>query len=133
MAEKLRILVMDDEISIRKALSIIMSMSGYDCLTAIDGNEALQVYKKSQEEKIPILAVILDLNVDVGMMPGKEAAQELLKIDKNVKLVASSGDSQDDVIINYKKYGFGNVLIKPYDIEQLKALLENLSKEEKKP
>ena len=130
MADKPKILVMDDEASIRKALSIILSMSGYECLSASDGKEAIDVYKKQQLEKKPIAAVILDLNVPVGMMPGKEAAKELLLWDKKVKLIASSGDSQDEVVTNFKSFGFRAVLIKPYDIDQLKIILETTIKEE---
>jgi len=128
MADKPKILVMDDEASIRKALSIILSMTGYECLTAVDGKEAIEIYRKNKEQNIAISAVILDLNVPAGMMSGKDAAKELLSFDKNIKMVASSGDSQDEVVINFKEYGFCAALVKPYDIEQLKELLKEISK-----
>lgn len=129
MADKQKILVMDDEVSICKALSIILSMSGYECISAKDGREAIEVYKKHQLLKQPIAAVILDLNVPVGLMSGKDAAKELLTMDEKVKLIASSGDSQDEAVTNFKKFGFCAVLVKPYDIEQLKATLETTIKE----
>ncbi len=56
---KEKILVVDDEASIRRILETRLSMIGYTVVTAADGDEALAVYKK----ELPNL-IILDI-----MMP----------------------------------------------------------------
>ena len=62
--------------------------------------------------------VILDLTVPGGM-GGLETIKELLKIDPDVKAIASSGYSSDLVMSRYGKYGFSGVLGKPYVIREL--------------
>ena len=56
---KEKILVVDDEISIRRILETRLSMIGYLVITAGDGEEALEIYKR----EMPNL-IILDI-----MMP----------------------------------------------------------------
>jgi len=44
---KERILVVDDEASIRRILETRLSMIGYDVVTAADGEEALEVFSQA--------------------------------------------------------------------------------------
>ena len=45
---KQRVLVVDDEASIRRILETRLKMAGYDVVTAEDGEEAVEVYNKIQ-------------------------------------------------------------------------------------
>jgi CheY-like chemotaxis protein len=85
-----RILVMDDEAMIRKLAGELLSYLGYEVDFALDGTEAIKRYKKAINSNKPFDAVILDLTVKGGM-GGKEAIQELVKIDPNVVAIVSSG------------------------------------------
>jgi DNA-binding NarL/FixJ family response regulator len=67
----------------------------------------------------------MDLTIPGGM-GGKEAAAEIRKFDKKVKLVVSSGYSHDPVMSRYKKYGFDGMLMKPYKLEQIAQVMHNL-------
>jgi two-component system cell cycle sensor histidine kinase/response regulator CckA len=61
-------------------------------------------------------------------MGGKEAIEEILKIDPDVKAVVSSGYAQDPIMSNYKEYGFIGVVPKPYNVEEMsRELLRVLS------
>ena len=64
-------------------------------------------------------------------MGGKEALQKLMKIDPQIKVIVSSGYSNDPIMANYDKYGFKGVVTKPYEIsmlsETLKAVLAKRS------
>jgi len=42
---------------------------------------------------------------------------EILKIDKDAKVIVSSGYSNDPLMSNYKKYGFKAVITKPYVVD----------------
>jgi len=126
MALNPRILVMDDEEALLRTLKTIFPLSGFDTETAIDGEAAIKLYQKAQEEKRPFAAVILDLNVPAGSMGGAMAAREIKKADPKAKLIASSGDSFDEVMQNYKNYGFCATAVKPYDIEEIKQLLKEV-------
>ena len=71
--------------------------------------------------------MILDLTVRGGM-GGKEAIQQLIDIDPDVKGIVSSGYSDDPGMTNYKKYGFSGVVAKPYTLEELGEKLSQVLK-----
>ncbi len=113
-----RILVMDDEAMIRKLAGELLSYLGYEVDFALDGTEAVKRYKQAMDSKKPFDAVILDLTVKGGM-GGKEAIQELVKIDPRVTGIVSSGYCNDPEITDYGKYGFSGVVTKPYTMGEL--------------
>jgi len=69
--------------------------------------------------------VILDLTVKGGM-GGDKAAVKLLEIDPEIKMVISSGYSDNPVMINFRDYGFFDAIKKPFNIELLKETLVKL-------
>jgi CheY-like chemotaxis protein len=113
-----RILVMDDEAMIRKLAGELLSYLGYEVDFALDGTEAVKRYKQALDSKKPFDAVILDLTVKGGM-GGKEAIQELVKIDPQVVAVVSSGYCNDPGITDFGQYGFSGVVTKPYTMSEL--------------
>jgi len=120
-----RILVMDDEEVVREVAGKMLSHLGYDVEFAEDGVEAIELYKESYESEEPFDVVILDLTVPGGM-GGREAIEELLKIDEDVKAVVSSGYSNDRIISDYRKYGFSGVITKPYSLKELSDVLRSI-------
>ena len=123
-----RILVMDDEESIRKLSKRRLSILGYESELAKDGTQAIEMYKKSMDSGQPFDAVILDLTVKGGM-GGKDAIKALLEIDPQVKAIVSSGYSNDPAITNFRAYGFTGALPKPNTNKELIAVLKNITKE----
>ena len=117
-----RILVVDDEESIRKLASEILIHIGYAVTVAEDGAEAIKLYKAARESGHSFDIVIMDLTMPGGM-GGKEAVQKLIEIDPEVKALVSSGYSNDSIMANFRKYGFSGVLTKPYGIKDMKATL----------
>ncbi|MBW2575601.1 MAG: PAS domain S-box protein [Deltaproteobacteria bacterium] len=119
-----RILVMDDEDSIRNLSKQRLSRLDYESELAKDGAQAIELYKKSMDFGQPFDAVILDLTVKGGM-GGKDTVKALLKIDPQVKAIVSSGYSNDPVMTDFKAYGFTGALPKP---NTKKELIEALNK-----
>lgn len=122
-----KILVMDDEQMIRELAGEILWHLGYEVEFARDGDEALALYQKALNTAKPFDAVILDLTVRGGM-GGKEAIQQMIGIDPDVKGIVSSGYSDDPGMTNYKKYGFSGVVAKPYTLEELGEKLNRVLK-----
>jgi len=111
--ERVRILVMDDEETIRQLVYEMLNNMGYEVITAENGNEAINLYIKAQESGQPFDAVMLDLTIP-GAMGGRETIQRLLEIDPNVVAIVSSGYSNDPVMDNFREYGFKGAIPKPY-------------------
>lgn len=119
-----RVLVMDDDSIVRLTLGMLLESLNWEVELTEKGEEALQCYARALEENNPFEVVILDLTVKNGM-GGKETIEKLLALDPKVKAIVSSGYSDDDVIANYQKYGFTQVLPKPYGLKQLETALAN--------
>ena len=120
-----RVLVMDDEEQVREIVGEMLSHLGYEPGFARDGAEAIEMYQKALHNGSPYAAVIVDLTIPGGM-GGKEAIVKLLRIDPGVKAIVSSGYSNDPVMAEYSVYGFSGVVTKPFDIEQLSAVLHGV-------
>jgi len=122
-----RILVVDDEETIRELLHAELTDIGYEVELASDGAETLERYMKARESGNPFDAVIMDLTIPGGM-GGKEAIKQLLEIDPDAKAIVCSGYSTDPVMADYKKYGFSAVVAKPYSIGELGKTLRSILK-----
>jgi len=120
-----RILVMDDEESIRKTLGRLLGFMDYRVDFAVCGEEAIEMYRKAKDDGKNYMAAIMDLTVP-GRMGGKEAAGIIKGIDPEARLIVSSGYSDDDLIANYKNYGFIGVMVKPYTVKELQETLERV-------
>ena len=125
-----RILVMDDEASLRKMVWRMLEHLGYEAEFAKDGAEAIRMYKEAQASEKPYDAVILDLTVP-GKMGGKKAINKLLEIDPKVKAIVSSGYSNDPVLANFQEYGFKGMMPKPFEPRSLGKVLHEVLQGEK--
>lgn len=113
-----RVLVMDDEEVVRGVAGEILGHLGYEVEFARDGDEAVELYNRTRENGRVFDLVIMDLTVPGGM-GGKEAIKKLLVLDPEVRVIVSSGYSNDPVMSEYRKYGFRGVITKPYKPEEL--------------
>jgi OmpR family response regulator RpaB len=113
---KEKILVVDDEVSIRRILETRLSMIGYAVVTAGDGEEALDIYKKEQPNLI-----ILDI-----MMPkldGYGVCQEIRKeSDIPIIMLTALGDVADR--ITGLELGADDYVIKPFSPKELEARIK---------
>ena len=117
-----RVLVMDDEQPVRTLLLHVLAALGYEATSARDGAEAIDLYEAAQKAGRGFDAVVLDLTVSGGM-GGVEAANKLRELDPSAILIASSGYSNAPVMSSHRKYGFDDVLPKPWTVAQLSDVL----------
>jgi len=123
-----KILVMDDEEAIREVVHSMLKYLGFEVACAKDGNEAIEFYKENMQNKKPFKIVLMDLTIPGGL-GGKETIKKLIEINPEVTAVVSSGYSNDPVMANYKKYGFKGVIVKPYTINELNEVLQEVIKD----
>ncbi|MGL1891603.1 MAG: response regulator [Spirochaetaceae bacterium] len=115
------ILLVDDEELIRVTGKAMLEDLGYTIITAMDGEEALEVYKLN----IDIIDVII-MDMIMPKVSGQEAFFKIKKIDKDCKIIISSGFTKDDNIKEMKDAGLSGFIQKPYQISELSQLLADL-------
>ena len=120
--EKTRVLVMDDEQSILALLNAALRRLGFECRTTRHGEEAIEVAREALDEGRPFALAIIDLTIPGGM-GGVEAAAGLGELAPEMVLVASSGYAQNPALVEFHRFGFHDVLVKPYRIPDLAELL----------
>jgi CheY-like chemotaxis protein len=120
-----RILVMDDEQSIRTLAVNMLTFLGHEAEAASDGALAIERYRRAFQSGSPFDAVILDLIVANGM-GGREALEQLKAIDPSVNAIVVSGYAQDPVITDYREHGFKAVIAKPFTLQELSWTLDSV-------
>ncbi|KAB2887502.1 MAG: response regulator, partial [Desulfobulbaceae bacterium] len=120
-----RVMVMDDEEIVRRAVCDMLYYLGFEGIEARDGREAIDLYRESLQAGRRIDAVIMDLTIPGGM-GGKDAVRQLLEIDPGLRAIVSSGYSDDPVIHDYRSAGFCDTVAKPYQLIELSRTLSRV-------
>ena len=120
-----KILIMDDDQTVREIAATMLAFIGCSVEEAGDGKEAIAFYIKAQQDGVPFDIVIMDLTIPGGM-GGKEAIAALLAVDPKAKVVVSSGYANDPIMANHKEYGFCGVLPKPFKMDDLNRALATI-------
>jgi signal transduction histidine kinase/CheY-like chemotaxis protein len=120
-----RVLLMDDEESIRRVGAVVLQRMGFEAAVAADGEEAVRRFTEAREAGQPFDLVILDLTVP-GAMGGKTAIELIRKIDPQVPAIVSSGYSNDPVMADFSRFGFQAMVLKPYEVLILATTIRQL-------
>ncbi|MCC6524001.1 MAG: PAS domain S-box protein [Polyangiaceae bacterium] len=122
-ARRGRVLVMDDDETVRRVASALLAALGHEVELAAEGADALAAWRRARAAGRPFDLVILDLTVRGGM-GGVEVLRQLAALDPAVKAVVSSGYADDEVLAAHRRHGFTAFLKKPYDLEALRSTLD---------
>ena len=118
----LRILFMDDDPNIRRLLTKLLAKQGYSVASARNSHETIMLYEEALKNNKPFDGIILDLTIP-GESGGLETAQKIREQNKEIKIIASSGYSDDPVSRNPEAYGFNAFLAKPYTLDDFMQTL----------
>ena len=120
-----RILVIDDEKSIRDLATTTLKLMGCDVVACPSSSEGVERFIRANQEGKPFDLVIMDLTIP-GDLGGNEAMQQILSISPEALGVASSGYSKGSIMAHYREYGFQAALSKPYNIGDLQRIVSNM-------
>lgn len=108
------ILVIDDERPVREAVMDIMELHGVKVLTAVTGQQGISVFNQQQEE---IQLVLLDMSMPG--LNGIDTLERLRQINPEVRVILSSGYSQQQIAPEVMVNGRTGFLAKPYNVDTL--------------
>ena len=118
-----RILIIDDEESIRSVLCSLLEGAGYEVMEAQNGRAGIQ-----QCRRVPVDLVITDIIMPEG--EGLETIRELRRLYPGLKIFAMSGariSKQLDILNIAATFGAIRTFDKPFELmEMLKAVQEEV-------
>jgi len=116
---KTNVLVVDDLRSIRLTLGGILEDEGHNVVTAEDGYQAIEAVKKTHFD-----AIFMDIK-----MPGINGVQtfrEVKKIDPEAVVIMMTAYSVEDLVKEALEEGAYAIIYKPFDIDRIIAIIEEL-------
>jgi two-component system, NtrC family, response regulator AtoC len=115
MAEKEKILVVDDEPSIRKYLKTLLEVDGHQVETVASGKEALERVGKGEKPDFIILDVLMT------EMDGLETLQRLMQVDRTLNVIMLSCSNEVTTVVEAIRLGALDYLTKPFEKPDLDA------------
>ncbi|MBL9131142.1 MAG: response regulator [Verrucomicrobiaceae bacterium] len=113
-----KVLIVDDEDDLRRVAQMILKRCGYECIECDNGQDAIKIYQSLYRTGTPPDVVLMDLTLRGGMN-GSETAAEILALDRDARIVCTSGSVTTDVQMVFLERGFVGVLPKPYEAGEL--------------
>jgi CheY-like chemotaxis protein len=103
------ILIVEDEILLLEITQSMLESNGYNVLTAGDGEQAVELYTRHQEE----IALVI---TDMGMpkLSGVEEIKKLREINPHVKIILATGFLESGTKAELLKSGAKEIIQKPY-------------------
>jgi len=113
-----RILVVDDERSMRELLQIVLRREGHHVRLAEDGRTAV-----AEMEREPVDVLISDIKMPG--MTGVDVLREAKRIDPDIVGIMVTAYASTDTAVEALRLGAYDYLTKPFDVEELKAKVRN--------
>ncbi|MEW6710383.1 MAG: ATP-binding protein [Candidatus Riflebacteria bacterium] len=120
-----KIMVMDDEQFVRDSIKMMLEEMGHEVSLAANGEEAVELCGQSIRKGLVHDLFIFDLTVHGGM-GGRDAAEKILSLLPDARIVVASGYSHDPVMANFSHFGFQAALAKPFGLVKLKELIDKV-------
>ena len=120
MTDKLKILIVDDEDSLRLSLASILELEGYEVKTAEDGFKAIELAKKEEFN-------ILFSDIRMPGITGNETFKEIKKIKPDIIGVMMTAYALNDLITDALNTGAFACLSKPFEIETVLSTIKDIT------
>jgi two-component system response regulator AtoC len=111
-----KILVVDDEESVRAMLRVVLRNEGYEVLEADDGEPALEIFQREQPD-------IVLMDVRMSKMDGMTAFRSMRKQGTSATVILMTAFAAVNAAVEAMKAGAYDYVIKPFNIDELKLLL----------
>jgi DNA-binding NtrC family response regulator len=119
MEKKASILIVDDDISLCKTMTLILGRKGYVVTTAQDGLEAIERVKER-----PFDMTFVDIKMP--LMNGVETYRRIKKIRPEAVVMMMTAYAVEDLVQKALQEGAYGITYKPLDIERVVTLIERV-------
>ena len=116
MTSKGSILVVDDDLHVRKVLRRFLEKMGFEVILAENGREALELFRA----KRPALVL---LDIVMPGMSGTEVLREMMKADPGARVLMLTAIQDEAIGKRCLLDGARDYLCKPFELEDLKLSL----------
>ena len=113
-------MVVDDARFVLVRISGMISGAGHTVVTASDGKEAVELFKKESPE-------LTFMDVNMPEMDGLEALTEIKKLDASAKVIMLTNDNQKETIMKAKTLKADGFLVKPVTEEVIFSQIKKLA------
>ncbi len=114
-----RVLLIDDEETVRAVGATMLRQAGYQVLVAEDGRVALDIFAREGDQ---IDVVLLDLSMP--RMDGQETCAALMELRPDVRVVLTSGYNEQEALDRFDGQGLAGFVQKPYRVDDLVRAIE---------
>ncbi len=121
---KMRALIVDDEKIIRDFFSRLLSLQGVDVVLAEDGYKAVELAKETNFD-------IYFIDVRMPGINGLETFRKIKESRPDAVVVMMTGYAVEEVLAEAQKEGAFSALHKPFDISEIKGILDKVLSEKK--
>ena len=121
MENKLKILIVDDEVNLLKTLSDILSKNGYDVSVARDAHTALRTLEKGGFD-------IALLDVRMPQMNGVELLEKIKQEHREIEVIIMTAYGTIDTAVKSIKLGAYAYMLKPLDIDEMLTNIQKIVK-----
>ncbi len=115
MAKKEKIMVVDDEPSIRKYLQTLLEVDGFEVETLTNGKDALRRIGAGERPDFIILDVLMP------EMDGLETLQQMMQLDRRLNVIMLSCSNEVTTVVEAIRLGALDYLTKPFEKPELDA------------
>ncbi len=113
-----RLLVVDDERSMRELLSIVLRREGYDVTLAENGRRAVELLERGRFD-------LLVSDIKMPDMTGVDVLRAAKRIDPDILGIMITAFASADTAIEAMRLGAHDYLSKPFDVDELKMKVRN--------
>lgn len=118
-----RLLLLEADKLVSDTATGMLNTLGYTVDVVVESGAALERFRGALKSKYAYRAVVIDLSIKGGM-DSLLILKFILEMQSDAAVIISSGNVRDEVMINYKKYGFKGALLKPYTVRELFEALQ---------
>lgn len=109
----LKILIVDDSLIIRKKIKKIVENLGHEVAgIAKTGQEAIDIYSNAKAD-------LVTMDITMPDMDGIEAVKQIMKIDKDAKILMVTSHGQEDMLIKSIQAGAVGYMLKPINEDKM--------------